>query len=333
MLSQLDTEDFREKLAGSAGSLKIIFHPSSEAASALDEPLAEIARRIEAASGGALTIERGDGADLAALPCLTIAHRGLGEIHYQAVPNGPEAPPFVEALLGPTRDDSDATESWTERLSTLKRPAELLVFVGASCPHCPGAARSANRIALATPLITVSIADVQHHAELAERFNVRAVPLTVLDEDLAITGVVPPAELVDKILSRDDDSHGKDVLLSLVEQGRFDEVAGHMRSAPGATHLSALWKGSDTSLRLGLMMAVEEALEADHSALDGLVAGLLPILHAEDAALRGDTADLLGRIGHRDAADALKPLLEDPNPDVAEIAAEALEEIEDRDSG
>jgi hypothetical protein len=332
MLSQLDTEDFREKLAGSAGSLKIWFHPSAEAESALDEPLAEIARCIEAASGGTLTIERGDGAHLAARPCLTIAHRGLGEIHYQAVPNGPEAPPFVEAVLGPTRDVSGTTESWTERLSTLKRPAELLVFVGASCPHCPGAARSANRLALATPLVTVSIADVQLHPKLAERFNVRAVPLTVLDEDLAVTGVVPPAELLDKILARDDDSHGKDVLLSLVEQGRFDEVAGHMRTAPGATHFSALWKGSGTSLRLGLMMAVEEALEADRSALDGMVAGLLPILHAEDAALRGDTADLLGKIGLRDAADALKSLLEDPNPDVAEIAAEALEEIDDRES-
>jgi hypothetical protein len=330
MLSQLDTEDFREKLAGSAGSLRIVFHPSAGEKSALDEPLAEVARQIEVASGGAVTIERGDGAGLAALPCLTIAHRGLGEIRYQAAPSGPEAPPFAEAVLGPTRDGS---ESWSERLSALKRPAELLVFVGASCPHCPGAARSANRIALATPLVTVSIADVQLHPELAERFNVRAVPLTVLDGDLAVTGVVPPAELVDKILSRDDDSHAREVLLSLVEQGRFDEVAGHMRTAPGATHFSSLWKGSGTSLRLGLMMAVEEALEADRSALDGLVANMLPILHAEDAALRGDTADLLGKIGHRDAADALKPLLEDPNPDVAEIAAEALEEIDGRDSG
>ncbi len=36
MLSQLDTEDFREKLAGSTGSLKIVFHPSAEGSSALD---------------------------------------------------------------------------------------------------------------------------------------------------------------------------------------------------------------------------------------------------------------------------------------------------------
>jgi hypothetical protein len=237
----------------------------------------------------------------------------------------------VEAVLGPTRNGADPSESWVERLAALERPAELLVFVGASCPHCPGAVRSANRLALASARVTVSIADVEVHAKLAERFNVRAVPLTILDGSLAVTGVVPPAELVDKILSRDDEGHGKHLLLSLVEQGRFDEAALRMGTGPGAAHFAAIWRDSATSLRIGLMMAVEAALEGDRAALDGLVPGLLPILGTEDAALRGDTADLLGRIGHRAAKDALRALLGDSNPDVAEIASEALEEIEARD--
>ena len=79
------------------------------------------------------------------------------------------------------------------------------------------------------------------------------------------------------------------------------------------------------------MLAVETGLEGDQAALDGLVPGLLPILGTEDPVLRGDTADLLGRIGHRAATDGLRALLDDPNPDVAEIASEALEEIETRD--
>ena len=332
MLSELDSEGVREKLASSLGSLEIVLHPADDDKSALQQPLASLARQIEVASGDVLTVEHGDGAGLAALPCLTIAHRGLGKIHYQALPDGPELPPFVEALLGPTQSSADTTAGWAERLSALTRPAELLVFVGATCPHCPGAVRAGNRIALASPLVTVSIVDVQRHSSLAERFNVRAVPLTILDAELAITGVVRPADLVDKILSRGDESHGRNLLLSLLEQGRFDEVAGRMRTGPGAAHFVALWKGSTTSLRIGLMMAVEDALEADHAALDGLVADLLPILSSEDAVLRGDTADLLGRIGHRAATDALQALLDDPNPDVAEIASEALEEIDDRNA-
>jgi hypothetical protein len=330
-LRELESEDVREKLASSKGSLEIVFHPATGEESELEGPLSEVARQLESASGGTLAIARGDGIGLVALPCLTIAHRGVGRIHYQALPHGPEGRPFVEAVLGPSRNGPDPLESWVERLAALERPAELLVFVGATCPHCPGAVRSANQLALASALVTVSIADVQVHSSLAERFNVRAVPLTILDGSLAVSGVVPPADLVERILSRDDDSHGERLLLSLVEQGRFDEAARRIRTEPGATHFMAIWNDSTTSLRIGLMMAVETALEDARAALDGLVPHLLPILDSKDPVLRGDTADLLGRIGHRAASEALRTLLEDPNPDVAEIASEALEEIEVRD--
>jgi hypothetical protein len=331
-LAELDSEDVREKLANSKGSLEIILHPAAGEESPLEQPLTEVARQLESASGGALTVEHGDGIGLIAVPCLTIAHRGVGRIHYQALPLGPEGPPFAEAILGPARNGPAPSESWVERLAALERPAELLVFVGTTCPHCPGAVRSANRLALASALVTVSIADVQVHEKLAEHFNVRAVPLTILDGSLAVSGVVRPADLVDKILSRDDECHGRDLLVSLVEQGRFDETTRQIRTEPGAIHFLASWKRSTTSLRIGLMMAAETALESDRAALDGLVPGLLPILGTEDPVLRGDTADLLGRIGHRAARDPLRALLEDPNPHVAEIACEALEEIESRDA-
>jgi HEAT repeat protein len=84
------------------------------------------------------------------------------------------------------------------------------------------------------------------------------------------------------------------------------------------------------SLRMGLMLLVEEVLEADSTALDGVVAELLPALDAEDAGLRGDTADLLGQIGHASAVPALEALRNDPNPDVAEIVMEALDLIGQR---
>jgi HEAT repeat protein len=61
--------------------------------------------------------------------------------------------------------------------------------------------------------------------------------------------------------------------------------------------------------------------------MDSLVPDLIPATKSEDAALRGDTADLLGQIGHPSTKEALESLLKDPNPDVIEIAEEALESI------
>jgi len=82
---------------------------------------------------------------------------------------------------------------------------------------------------------------------------------------------------------------------------------------------------------MGLLLAAETLLEEFPSMLDSAVSNLLPALESDDGALRGDTADLLGRIGHLSALPALTALLEDPIEDVAEIAAEAIEEITRRD--
>ena len=95
--------------------------------------------------------------------------------------------------------------------------------------------------------------------------------------------------------------------------------------------MALVWRMSATSLRLGLMLAAELALEQDPGALDDITPDLLRLLETEDAALRGDTADLLGRIGHPSAEPALRRLLADENPDVAEIAEEALEALAERE--
>ena len=72
------------------------------------------------------------------------------------------------------------------------------------------------------------------------------------------------------------------------------------------------------------MTIAEEVLEQEPGALNGIVEGLTSVLNVDDVPLRGDTADLLGQIGSPEALDALRPLVDDPNEDIAEIAREAL---------
>jgi HEAT repeat protein len=89
--------------------------------------------------------------------------------------------------------------------------------------------------------------------------------------------------------------------------------------------------------RVNLFLVAEEALAADEECMDGLVPVLKAGLEregplAEDPSRRGDTADLLGRIGHPDARPVLEALATDPNPEVAEAAQDALEELGDLDA-
>ena len=172
--------------------------------------------------------------------------------------------------------------------------------------------------------------DAQLFEDLAGRFKVRSVPMTVIDEGYSFIGVKTAEELAGRILDLDGEEAQAQVFESMIENGRFRDAAALMTAGPGLVYFLAAWKRSAMQVRMGLMLTVEQVFSIERTAMDGLVQDLLPLLEVEEAALRGDTADLLGQIGHESAAGPLKRLLDDPNPDVAEIAEEALAGILER---
>jgi alkyl hydroperoxide reductase subunit AhpF len=326
MLDERNHQRLRDAFAGGSATLELVLRPADD-----DSPLAaafvELAREIEVAGGGSVTVRQGEDGGPAAGPSLTLASGARGGIHYLALPEGLEAAPFVDLLLELAREPAPSHEEWARSLAQLEQPAEVLVFVSAACPNCAQAVRAAHQLALASPRVTSTIVDAQRFEELAARFQVKSVPLTLIDGELGTTGAVSSQELAAKILGRGDAEHGMRVLVSLVEMGRISDSVKRVLEGDGASELAAAWLRSAMSLRMGLLMVVEEVLEADGAALDGVVGELLSALDAEDAGLRGDTADLLGQIGHASAVPVLEAHRSDPNPDVTEIVTEALEQI------
>jgi hypothetical protein len=160
-----------------------------------------------------------------------------------------------------------------------------------------------------------------------ERYSVRSVPVTLVDRELALVGVVAPEKLVERVRARGGAGFEFERFRSWLEGGRLDDAATDVTRGPGAGLFLEVWKGSATSDRMALLLVAEQALGSVPESLDGIVPGLLEMLAADDAALRGDTADLLGQIGHPAAREGLTALLHDANPDVAEIAEEALESL------
>ena len=74
-------------------------------------------------------------------------------------------------------------------------------------------------------------------------------------------------------------------------------------------------------------MIVERALEDKPEAVRALIPSLIGMLSNDDSRIRGDIADLLGKIGDPQVIPNLEPLLADPDPDVSEAAADAIEEL------
>jgi thioredoxin-like negative regulator of GroEL len=316
-----------DAIGGGTARLSLAFYPAEEQ-TPFNERFEKFADGAKKALEGVLDMSAEGPGNPPAKPALTLSYNNDEKIHYLAVPEGPEEAPFFEALARMAKGDVYVSDPLGQNLADMEQAAELLVFIAPTCPHCPQAVKIANQVALASPRITVTIVDVQQFPQLAERFSVSSVPLTVLDQDFSFTGVVPATKVAERILNRGSDAQRTEGFLNLIEGGRIPVAVEALCKGSGLEPFLDGWKKSVTSQRIGLLMAAEEALEQNEEALDRISTDLLPLLRGDDAALRGDTADLLGRIGLSPAIDALKALLNDPNPDVAEIAEEAIEEIE-----
>jgi len=323
MLTDQQLEQIRDQFSDSAKRLKLTFHLSA-GDETFSSTLALVAEAVAQAAGDGIVLERGQGKDVLATPALTVSGADRGAISYLALPVDREAPPFVEALHP---ENQGAAQEHLTRLREVEQPAQIWVFIAQTCPHCPEAVRAANRLARATDRISVSIIDAQRFGDLAARFKIQSVPATVIDQKLTLIGVMPAEKLLEKIVTRNTPQYRASVLLSMIEASRFDEATAHVLGDDGAADFLALWVKSTTSSRMGLLLVLERVLSENSEALHGVVEGFIDLLKEEDAALRGDTADLLGQIGHIQAKPALEALLSDSNPDVAEIAAEALEAL------
>lgn len=316
-----------QKLKGRRPPLEVVHH-KSDSSTELSAALAELAKALTDSAEGGITLKLESTDKPPAVPALSFSRPDAGPIHYLAIPEGREEEPFKEMLAFGVEDTDGDQQELRTRLTGLNRSADLLVFVASACPHCPHAVRAANAVAYANPNVSVSIVDAQRYPELAEQHKVRSVPMTVVDGELKIAEAIPATVLAEKLLTRGSGAYNDELFLSQIEGGNPEQATAAVVSGEqGSNSLLAAWKKSTMQVRVGLMMVAEEALGQDSSCLNGIVPGLIALLDADDGSLRGDTADLLGQIGDRSAVAPLERLLEDPNPDVVEIAEEALESL------
>jgi hypothetical protein len=240
-------------------------------------------------------------------------------IRYQAVPLDHELVPFLDLLVllsrSPTPDEPVAPEIAVE------------ILIAPTCPNCPLVVGACGEVASERPEIELVIIDVQYFTDLAK--SARSVPTVIIDGTHTVVGMISADELRGLLSSREDPDYLVKTLASMIDNGRAEEAAPLLIDEQGHASLASLLSQGTMQQRMGLMLAVESALDRDPHGLDGAVPHLLPLLETEDATVRGDTADLLGQIGAPGARQALEQLLSDENPDVREVAAESLEMLRD----
>ncbi len=244
--------------------------------------------------------------------------------------------PIVDAEALEAMVDPAVVEALEAFLAPLSKEVEVLLFVAPGCSACPHQVRTVAALTLANPKIGVEIVDVTLEPEFAAQYEVGAVPTTVVDDELIVVGVKPPHQMAELLLAREGPEGELALFSNWLEAGHTAEAAERLLYGPDPDAAFEaylrLWAGSALQDRMGLFLVAEQVLDLDPEGMDALVPLLLEAVRSEgglaqDESRLGDTADLLGRIGHPDARPLLEALSRASNPEVAEAAADALEEL------
>ena len=252
----------------------------------------------------------------------------LPNLRYHGVPEANELAPFLEALSavaaqgrggGPTPDG----------IAHIELPAGLALYVSPGCTYCPSMVRSLTSMALESDKVRLSIIDAALFHETAGAEDIRSVPTLVFDGKFRFTGVVPPSEVMQMLLSRDPADLSPSVLLGLIEEGNAGKVADLMVSQQIVfPALIELLSDEKWPRRLGAMVALESAAETDPALAKTAAPLLLKRLESVSNAVKGDIVYLLGEIGDAEVSSVLETIQNDAaSVELAEAAAEALERI------
>ncbi len=120
-------------------------------------------------------------------------------LKYYGSPGGHEFVPLVETIVDISRGTNHLSDKTRKRLRKLKKDVRIQVFVTPACPHCPQMARLAYQVALESPHISAEVIEANEFPELSQRYQVRGVPTTIIDEKMSFAGSVPDDLLVDTI--------------------------------------------------------------------------------------------------------------------------------------
>ncbi len=206
-------------------------------------------------------------------------------------------------------------------------PPDALLLIAPGCPHCQAVLNNLAELVKAGTIGRLEVVNIAVHPEAAQAVGTRSVPWTRIG-DYALAGEYTRGELEEWARKAAAGGQDADYIRELLEQQQLDQAIAHVKEHPDTLPaLLELMKDPDQSLavRFGLG-AIFEAL-AGSEILRDLIGPLSELARSDQANLRADAAHYLGLSGNREAIPLLRELLDDSNPDVREIAADALEAL------
>lgn len=199
--------------------------------------------------------------------------------------------------------------------------------MGKHCPYCPTVLKGLQALEQSGDIGNLETVVIEDQPDVAAELGVRSVPWVRIGP-FDLPGLRSEQELREWAQKAGSQAGMMNYLDELLSSGGIDKGLELVRNDPGAMDaLLALFASTDTRLntRIGIS-AIMETLEGTEQ-LQELVDELGRLTGHEEPGIRGDACHFLALSGSNRAIAHIKPLLDDPDASVREIAQESLEEL------
>lgn len=107
---------------------------------------------------------------------------------------------LVETVIAASQREPLVSRQTARILKKMHRDVDLTVLVVPPCPHSATVAFMAMRLALASSKVHASVVEIAEFPDLAERYEVDAVPATIVDGRVALVGELESDEALAEAL-------------------------------------------------------------------------------------------------------------------------------------
>jgi len=130
------------------------------------------------------------------VPAIVIEGSKKSSVKFYGVPAGYEFNTLIKDMVLVSRGETELTAETKRRLSAIKKPIHVKVFVTPTCPYCPGMVSLAHQFAMENENITADMIEISEFPQLGIKYNVSGVPKTVINESVEVLGMQPEEEFV-----------------------------------------------------------------------------------------------------------------------------------------
>ena len=204
-------------------------------------------------------------------------------------------------------------------------PSDALMLMGTHCPYCPGVLKALQALVASGHISHLETHNIEENPEIARELGVRSVPWVRIGP-FELEGLGSEKEFREWAIKAAASAGHTDWLDELLSSGNISKPLELIKSNTSMMDaLLKLFANPDTQLntQIGISAIMEDLKGTD--TLNAIVDQLGELTQHEDARVRGDACYYLALSGNSKATGFIKPLLDDSDANVREIAKESLE--------